>query len=192
MPYPELYVLRHGETHWNAEKRMQGRLDSPLTKTGEAQAARQGEILQQAAPPNAPVFSSPQGRALRTAEIICGPDRPVLTDARLSEIDVGRWQGQLRSSLQIKGPLQETSDGPLALYEQAEGGEGFAALRRRCTSFLDDLEEVTGPVILVTHGITSRMLRLVWLGWPTQRMADLPGGQGIVHHLKAGQARVLD
>ncbi|MCB2120639.1 MAG: histidine phosphatase family protein, partial [Rhodobacteraceae bacterium] len=43
--YPELYVLRHGETVWNAEGRMQGTLDSPLTERGCAQARRQGEIL---------------------------------------------------------------------------------------------------------------------------------------------------
>ena len=43
--FPELYILRHGETVWNFENRMQGALNSPLTAKGEAQAANQGRIL---------------------------------------------------------------------------------------------------------------------------------------------------
>jgi len=45
MTYPELYILRHGETLWNAENRMQGELNSPLTEKGLRDAARQRDIL---------------------------------------------------------------------------------------------------------------------------------------------------
>ncbi|MEL6841550.1 MAG: phosphoglycerate mutase family protein, partial [Pseudomonadota bacterium] len=45
MAYPDLFILRHGETEWNREGRMQGHLDSPLTPKGEGQADRQGVLL---------------------------------------------------------------------------------------------------------------------------------------------------
>ena len=47
MTFPEIYILRHGQTEWNAENRMQGALNSPLTPQGAADAARQGAILAQ-------------------------------------------------------------------------------------------------------------------------------------------------
>lgn len=186
---PELYILRHGETEWNASGRMQGRLHSPLTAKGIAQAHVQRRILEAVDLKGFEVISSPQTRALHTAVEIFSQSRPqIRTDAQLCEIDVGSWQGRVRDELQIEGDPKVTVDGPLAFYEQAEGGEGFAALRRRCEGFLGAL---SGPSVLITHGITSRMLRVVALGLPTSAMVDLPGGQGIVFHLNEGRQAVL-
>ena len=188
MAYPEIYVLRHGETEWNAEHRMQGRLNSPLTAKGIAQAERQGEIMRALGRDDLDLLCSPQGRAFQTAAIVFAHAQTITTDAKLCEIDVGLWQGRLRQELVLECDLKETPDGPLALYEHAEGGEGFVALRERCRQLLDSLP---GPTALVTHGITSRMLRLVYLGWDTGRMDELPGGQGVVHHLSGVDQEIL-
>lgn len=184
MEFPELYVLRHGETHWNAENRMQGGLNSPLTDTGRAQAARQAALLGQQDLTGFVAFSSPQGRAIETVGIAVAPHMAMIrTDDRLREIGVGAWQGRLRSELQVTGPLVDGPDGPIAMYEQAPGGEGFARLEARCRAFLADLP---GPAVLVTHGITSRMLRCIVLGLDRAGLGHLPGGQGVVFHLRDG------
>ena len=66
---PEVLVLRHGQTEWNAEGRLQGHLDSPLTEKGLRQAQRQNEILQPYDLTGFRFISSPQGRAHMTAQI---------------------------------------------------------------------------------------------------------------------------
>ncbi len=135
-------------------------------------------------------FSSPQGRAVETAGIAVAPLLAELrTDARLREIDVGEWTGRLRAELHPAGAEAEEFDADdIALYGGAPGGEGLVALQARCASFLGDL---TGPGLVVSHGITSRMLRVVALGLEEDALADMPGGQGVVHHLSGGAQRTL-
>lgn len=182
--FPELYILRHGETAWNAENRMQGGLNSPLTETGKGHAVAQAAILAKLDLTGFDVWCSPQGRAFETAAIALARQVPFIrTDDRLREIEVGAWQGRLRDELKAEGPVEDTPDGPIALYEHAPGGEGFAALQARCEDFLSSL---TTPAVLVTHGITSRMMRSILLGTAGENIGGLPGGQGVVYHLKNG------
>ena len=182
--FPELYILRHGETAWNAQNRMQGGLNSPLTDVGRGQAARQAEIMGARDLTGFDVWCSPQGRAFETAAIALARLVPfVRTDDRLREIGVGDWQGLVRDPSWMTQPVEDTPDGPIAYYENAPGGEGFAALETRCAGFLASLER---PAVLVTHGITSRMMRTILLHRSRDTLGDLPGGQGNVFHLKDG------
>jgi probable phosphoglycerate mutase len=183
--YPELYILRHGETVWNAADRMQGWLNSPLTETGQAQASAQGDILRSRDLTGFRAYSSPQGRAFQTAALALAPwwPDPIGTDMRLREVSVGEWQGCLRSDIKRDNPELFKEEKPFQWYDIAPGGEGFAGLAVRCRDFLEDL---TGPSILVTHGMTSRILRCLVLGLEIEDMAQLPGGQGVVYHLKDG------
>ena len=179
MSFPELYILRHGETVWNAENRMQGGLNSPLTDRGREQAARQNDLLADLNLTGFSAISSPQGRAFETAGIAVARHIPMLrTDDRLREIGVGEWQGRVRSELRVDGPMDDGPDGPIAFYEQAPGGEGFDALEQRCRAFLGEL---AGPAVLITHGITSRMLRTIIMGLGRSSLGQLPGGTG--HYL---------
>ena len=192
MMYPTIYVLRHGETVWNAQERWQGRLNSPLTAKGKEQAKRQGQVLAGLDLSGFDIWVSPQGRAFQTAALALAEHVDYLhTDARLCEIDVGDWTGKFRSEMKPGlGPISDdTPDGPLGLYEHAPGGEGFTALRLRCEAFLKDL---TRPTICVTHGITSRMLRVLALGLPAAQLGELPGGQGVVHVVENGEHKTLE
>jgi probable phosphoglycerate mutase len=187
--YPPVCVLRHGQTEWNATGRLQGRLDSPLTALGERQAAAQRASLQRLDLTEFEGFCSPQGRAFHTAALVLvGLVPSIATDPRLVEIGVGDWEGAYRSQIVIDGMQSESDEGALDLYERAPGGEGFAALRLRCESFLDTLR---APAVIVTHGITSRMLRLVLLGLDTSEISWLPGGQGVVFHIAGGRQTQL-
>ena len=182
---PELYILRHGETFWNAENRMQGELNSPLTQKGQMQAARQAEILRARDLTGFTFISSPQGRAFQTAGIaLAGFADLIRTDDRLREIGGGDWSGMLRDTL----PMPEGKDPLIAQYEYAPNGEGFARLEGRCRAFLADLK---GPAVIVTHGITSRMLRSVIMGEGATGLGDVHGGQGCVYHLKNGTQNLL-
>ena len=185
MSHPELYILRHGQTVWNAEDRMQGWANSPLTAEGEMQALRQGEILRARGLEGFAALCSPSGRAFQTAGLAVAPlIETIHTDERLREIGVGDWTGQLRSSL----PVADGPDAWVAHYEHAPNGEGFAALEGRCRAFL---EELTGPTVLITHGITSRMIRSILIGPAALAPSSVGGGQGVVYHLKDGAQSLL-
>ncbi|WP_187431615.1 phosphoglycerate mutase GpmB [Roseobacter fucihabitans] len=186
---PPLYILRHGQTVWNAEHRIQGRLDSALTAQGRAQARDQRKILGGCDLRDFQAFCSPQGRAFHTASLALeGLFQTIQTDARLSEISVGAFEGLRRDALLPGHKMDESEESGLDLYERAPGGEGFKGLHRRCLAFLDDL---SGPAVLVTHGMTSRMLRLILLNMDISQMGALPGGQGVVYHLAYGEMKCL-
>ncbi|MEP2641628.1 histidine phosphatase family protein [Roseobacter sp.] len=187
--FPPVYILRHGQTEWNAQLRIQGRLDSRLTDLGRDQARAQRGILQARDLSGFGALSSPQGRAFHTAAIALEGIAPCIeTDTRLMEIGVGAWEGLYRVDLPLTQPQDQSEESALELYRMAPGGEGFAALHRRCHEFLTDLSK---PSILVTHGITSRMLRLVLLGRDISEIGDLPGGQGVIYHLEHGKMHQL-
>lgn len=185
MSYPELYILRHGQTEWNAQNRMQGWLNSPLTPKGEADAARQGAILRSLDLRGFLFWSSPSGRAIQTAGIACGAIAETIhTDLRLREIGVGDWAGALRADL----PMPDGPDPELQQYEMAPGGEGFEAVSLRVAEFLAGL---TGPAVLITHGITSRAIRNKVVGPQALSNPSVHGGQGCVYHLKDGVQNLL-
>lgn len=185
---PDIWVLRHGETEWNAAGRMQGRLDSPLTVTGLAQAEAQGRILARELPHDGVrVLSSPAPRALRTARLALD-GRKVACDARLEEIDLGRWQGRTIDDLRAENAEVRAATDPHLWKFAAPGGETLGQMADRVQSLLLELE---GPTVLVTHGVTSRLLRCIALGMAITDLAAVPGGQGIVHHIRNGRARLL-
>lgn len=189
MRYPEVYVLRHGQTEWNAQGRLQGALNSPLTELGQRQARAQREILAGCDLRGFQALMSPQGRAVETAGLAVAPLVARLEiDVRLREIEVGDWSGRQRDELGVGYDPAEVPGETLALYEAAPGGEGLVRLEERCQAFLDNL---SGPSVLVTHGITGRMLRSLWLGMGRDGVSLMPGGQGIVFHLGKHGQRVL-
>ncbi|MEL7212571.1 MAG: histidine phosphatase family protein [Pseudomonadota bacterium] len=183
MQHPELFVLRHGETEWNVEGRLQGALDSALTQTGRAQAKHQAALLS-AAQIKAPLYSSPQGRALDTAHIIANAlSCDVVQAPALREVSMGAWDGQLISDVAPDQPEDH-----LLWKFGAPRGEALDALRARLLDFVAQLE---GPAILVTHGVTSRVLRGAVLGVPDDQLTRLAGGQGVVFRLKDGVQTVM-
>lgn len=186
MAYPDIYILRHGETEWNRQGRLQGWLDSPLTELGREQAARQGAVLSAEGALGLPLWSSPAPRALATAALAL-PGRTARPDPRLREITLGPWDGLTRPEIAALAAGVPLSAHPFHWYDQTPG-ERFDGLRARVEAFLGDL---SGPAVIVTHGITSRFLRGAVLGLTLDGIAALPGGQGVVWHLRDGQERVL-
>ncbi len=184
-PLPPLYILRHGETAWNAQGRLQGRLDSPLTDRGRAQAAAQGRILARLGLASAEARISPSGRTLATATIALPANMPRQLDPRLMEVDIGRWAGRTEAEIEAAHPNFVQDYDAHSWKFHAPGGETLADMTARCAAVLG---AVFGPTILVTHGVTSRVLRCLALGMPPEALAELPGGQGVVHVIIEGRA----
>jgi probable phosphoglycerate mutase len=168
--------MRHGQTFWNAEGRLQGNLHSSLTPQGILQAQAQAQIVSGLA---GRCFSSPQGRAQQTADIVFR-GRGCSIDARLSEIGIGDFAGQLLTEVQTRQP-QIFQRGPLDWYNHCPQGEGFAALETRCRSFLAGLDR---PTLVVTHGMTLRMICVLALGGAVDNIADYDIDQGAVYHIR--------
>lgn len=161
-----LYLLRHGETFWNREGRMQGGRDSALTPLGRVQAARQGAILRRAGVA-APAWTSPRGRARATAAL-AGLEARI--DPDLAEISMGAWEGEVRPAGPAPGVLWKFG---------APGGERQAALIARLRRVLAR----PGPAILVTHGVVVIGLRALARGLPPEAWDRLTDPQGTVLRL---------
>lgn len=187
--HPKIWFLRHGQTEWNRAYRLQGQLDSPLTSQGIAEAQRQALILPPILAQKPDVFVSPLGRARQTADIALG-HTPYQTDPRLMEIHAGAWQGMLRADIMAARP-DWASTGPSALeiYEAAEGGEGLNAFEARIIDFLGDL---TGPSVIVAHGLLGQVLRAIVRGMDPRAAGALSNQQGCVYLLENGTETLLE
>jgi broad specificity phosphatase PhoE len=188
MPAPTVYYIRHGETQWNADGRLQGVRDVPLNDLGRKQAAHAGKVLadlleRHGHDKGALAFvSSPLGRARTTMELVRGvlelPLKDYATDDRLREIAYGTWEGSTLAEMQAKDP-------ELFARRQIEkwtvappGGESYDAVQQRMSDWYGGL---AGDTVTVAHGGTARAL-MVALGFEApQSAADLTIEQGAVY-----------
>lgn len=183
-----MFILRHGETQWNVEGRMQGSLDSPLTARGRAQAERQGEILRRAGAAGLPVYSSPQGRALETVRLALPACMPVI-DSRLAEVALGGWQGLSVAEILRADPDAGAHPASFLWKFNAPGGERLEVVLARIAGFL---AEAPVDAIVVTHGVTSQLMRGLLLGLAPDETERLTDRQGIVHCCRDGREQLLE
>lgn len=154
-----IFVIRHGQTEWNLARRMQGRLDSPLTHAGMEQAHSHGELLKRLTSIDA-MFVSPSGRTRETAYIINSYVRAGVTyEEALLERDVGHWSGLSVDELEDAFPQawrQRTED---PFNHRPPAGESLADMSERCARFLQTvLDHPASNIALVTHQVMSRVL----------------------------------
>src|SRR6476646_1743167 len=146
-----LLLVRHGETDWNAEGRLQGHTDRPLSDYGRRQARRLAEDLE--GEELEAIYSSDLARARETAEIV--GERlglPTLLDPDLREKDWGTWEGLNsveRDRVEFVGESTE-----------AHRDRILDALRR-----ISERHPGDGRVLVVTHGGSMRRVRTAALGW---------------------------
>jgi probable phosphoglycerate mutase len=174
------YIARHGETVFNAARRMQGdQLDTPLTRTGFAQADAMGAMLARrlGRQPAIELWSSPSGRALQTLAIVAehiGADwHGASHDRRLQEIDVGEWAG--RSYADIMADQGSILDPHEALFSvRPPGGEWYDDIAARLQKWIDDTAHLTADRLVIMHGMSSRVLRGMLLGLPIDPLWKAP------------------
>lgn len=152
-------MLRHGRTSWNAEKRIQGHTDIPLSVAGRQ--ALQGLTL----PPElntGPWISSPLTRATETAEILT-TNKSILTDNRLIEMNFGDWEGHTHAELLAEDVTSMERLERQGLHMRPPGGETPAEVGAR---LLDLLRSRTDDaLVLVGHKGLIRAALALATGW---------------------------
>ena len=149
-----LYLVRHGETDWNTERRLQGRADIPLNEFGRTLAVKTGKGLENIR--FDVCFTSPLKRAKETAELIlAGKDTQIIDDNRIIEMSFSDWEGKhcSKERWEVPDSFQKFFDDP-ANFEPAPGGESFAQMKARTGEFLHWLyeQEQYENVLITTHG----------------------------------------
>ena len=183
MTSTRFYIMRHGETVFNAARRLQGEeAHTPLTGAGVAQALEMGARLRTALghAPRVTLHVSDTGRALQTLALVV--DRLGLDwfaakrDARLREIGMGAWGGRLYDEVQGEvGPIVDADH----LLTPAPDGEDYPAIAAQLTSWLHDREHESGDHLVVMHGISSRVLRGVMSGLAPHARYGAPIAPGL-------------
>jgi len=182
---PPIIFLRHGETDWNAEGRLQGQRDIPLNQTGRAQALRNGRALASAFPDLSgyDFVSSPLVRSRETMEIArtaLGLDPAAYRlDDRLRELTFGEWEGFTTAELRARLPEAIAAREKDKWRFVPPGGESYHILSERVGVWLADLER---PTVAVAHGGVGRVLRMLALGLDPEMVvaADFPQDRVLV------------
>jgi probable phosphoglycerate mutase len=125
-----IFALRHGQTAWNAEQRLQGHADVPLDETGRLQAEQVAQAL--AGEPLAAIYSSDLGRALATAQAVARTTGAAITvDPRLRERGFGRFEGHVYADIARLWPEDADRWRRREPDFQPGGGESLVAFYRR-------------------------------------------------------------
>ncbi|MGJ3649382.1 histidine phosphatase family protein [Sphingomonas sp. GlSt437] len=178
------FIARHGETVFNAARRLQGEAaHTPLTRAGFAQADEMGAALAAllGQSPALALWASPTGRALQTlaviAEHLALDWHAARTDARLVEIGMGSWGGRYYSDVIAEvGPVVHPGTG---LLTPAPDGEDYRSIAARVSGWLADTEDDPGDRLTIMHGISSRVLRGVMTGAAVDPLVEAPVAAGL-------------
>ncbi|MFQ6111160.1 MAG: histidine phosphatase family protein [Nitrospinota bacterium] len=183
-----VYLIRHGETDWNAQGRVQGATDIELNRRGRLQARAVSRLLR--AEPLRALYASPLKRALETAELIARPHGLcVRMLPGLRELDQGELEGLSFEELDnLYGPFMEAwRERPGEL--RCPGGETMAELQERAWEALEEIREENpeGKVAAVSHNLAIRSLICRIVGLPLENMGRLRQSSGAFNLLEHGE-----
>ncbi len=149
-----LYLIRHGQTDWNVAGRIQGSHDSELNENGRKQARKLGETILESQIELSAIYTSPQKRAHKTAELIGSIiDKPVIPLKGLEEINLGLWEGLTWKEVELKYPEEYGQWFENRRYAKAPGGESYDEMLQRVLSALRTITFAhNDKTAVVTHG----------------------------------------
>ena len=188
-----LILIRHGESEWNRDGRIQGQVNSPLTDLGinQAKAIRDhlsGILLNQ----ELEIYTSPLDRAIQTAEIIAqGIDHPsskIIIEERLNDFNLGEISGTFgwdkvaeifpeQAQLRLQDPMRF----------HPSGGESGAEFEARLRSLLEDLMDEGSLKLMVSHGIVNKFIRGILKNLSGKEMVQLGESQNTIYRLEEGE-----
>jgi broad specificity phosphatase PhoE len=185
-----MFLVLHGQTEWNRDRRMQGQHDSALTAEGARQGRAVGELLRSllATPPR--IVASPLGRTQATARILAAclnvPEHAIETDERLKEVALGEWEGLTREEIAGGWNVRTDDRTQNDWFFRAPGGESYDALASRLSDWLASLGE-HDALIAVSHGVASRVLRGLYAGLSKEDALALEVSRDTVYRLQHGK-----
>lgn len=184
-----LFFLRHGETDWNAEGRLQGQQDIPLNATGRLQAGNAGRIVarilgpQALRSPDLLFLCSPLTRARQTMEIARAamglPAHDYAIEERIVELTFGEWEGLTWPEVKAREPAAASWREGNKWRFTPPRGESYAMLADRLRPWVERLDR---EAVVVSHGGVARALMAIVGGLPEERaaLADIWQGRALV------------
>lgn len=191
-----IYMIRHGQTDWNAEGRLQGQKDIGLNDTGRAQARQNGRTLRTLLGPEPTAFdfvASPLARTRETMQLarseIGLEPLAYRTDDRLVELSFGDWEGHTLDEIRAVAPdrLKARSRQKWSFIPPGKDAESYEILSWRIGAWLQSVEK---PTVCVSHGgVVRSVLKLIG-GWNELDAAkcDIPQDRVLIIDRDAGRA----
>jgi len=176
----KLYLIRHGQTEWNAQERMQGRLDSGLTHLGRRQADEHGQLLRRVGVQR--LLVSPLGRTTETAYIINSyVHAKIEFEEALVERHCGAWGGQTFAHIKLSQPLAWRAWQQDPWEYRLPEGENLPDVLARVEPLVSGLlNSECETVAIISHGIVGRAILAHYLAHRSaaQRCGLRPGIYG--------------
>jgi broad specificity phosphatase PhoE len=179
----ELIFVRHGESNYNHERRWQGQSqDALLSELGWRQAACAADALRSCGA--AALFSSDLTRAMQTSVMIAASTRlPVWPDARLREIDAGRWTNRLSDEVQREEPERVRAWNEAPFTTSPGDGETLVAAQERITGFVASvIPEYSGRTVIISlHGAILQTVMALAQAIPLEQLwLKTPAANGAI------------
>jgi broad specificity phosphatase PhoE len=182
-----LCLVRHGETDWNLTGRWQGQsFDAPsINETGRKQALAllaQLNNLHVTA-----IYASDLLRSRQTAELIANHlCLGVTLEARLREMNLGKWEGMLLDDIKSQYPREFAERVCNPLHAGAPGGESPMQVVKRVIPAVDEIDRKHGDesVLIVAHGISLSIITCLARGIPLDRLYEYIPGNAKLNHVK--------
>jgi len=171
----KLYFVRHAQTDWNVERRIQGQTDIPLNATGIAQAEALRDYIRQCGLHFIAIYTAPLQRTAQTAQILAASTDKIIYDPRISERQFGEFEGKPCGTV-----LNHEIDFlDLELNAGGFGVEPVLDFQGRIQDFLSDIKRHYPPdatILCVTsNGVMKRLAKLV--GYTGCKMPDFQNGK---------------
>lgn len=170
----KLYIIRHGQTKWNTQRRLQGWQNSELTPKGILDAKNLSNRLEDIHFDF--IYSSSQKRAIDTAAIIRNKRNiDIIQMEGLKEIGFGKWEGMEMHDLQDRyGKEFDTYLNSPQLYQPIEGGESYQDIYKRVEDSLERILNNKGEnVLIVSHGVTIKILTSIIKNIPLEEISKI-------------------
>jgi len=168
----KLIFVRHGQTDWNVQGKIQGSYDSELNSTGINQAMKLSEKLLSLNYKFSKIYSSPQKRALKTAEILSkssNVDYVLMKD--LQEMNIGKWEGLSWKEVEEKYPTEYKKWYLNRRYTKTPDGESYENMLERVLKSIDKIiNENTHDVVIVSHSAVIMCLQCYVTNTPFNEM----------------------
>ena len=180
----DIVFVRHGETDWNRDHRLQGSTGAPINDAGREQAKGLARLLWEV--PLQAVYSSELPRALETASYVAGPHGlHVHTDPRLNEIHHGEWEGMFEKDVPDAERYRRWREDPSSV--DLPGGESLQQVHERAVSAMKDIvgrhADADGLIAIVSHQLVLAILKC--------HVLDRPWSQIRKHALSVASYEVI-
>lgn len=181
-----IHMVRHGQTSWNAVRKIQGQLDSELDDTGRQQARERGSDLKEL--PLAAVYSSSSLRTRQTTQLLLDQRQASVTYRDdLREVRLGIWQGRMWADVEREFPTMveaHRTDSPLF---DVEGAERSQEVQERGVAAIESIVqahkncEADDNILVVSHGAIMRTILGHYCGIPLARLHTVPALPNCAH-----------